>query len=65
MFPQINRIFRKKEIAQIETLKIPANSTILNNAEIDIAKLEKDTDGSILLETLQDKLNILGAHFAK
>jgi hypothetical protein len=64
MFPQLNSIFRKKELAQIDTLKIPPNSPILNSAELDMDQVEKDEDGNILVNSLQDKLNVMGAYFA-
>jgi len=41
MFPQLNNIFRKKGIAEIDTLKIPINSHILNSVEIDPTQLKK------------------------
>jgi len=64
MFPQINAIFRKKGIAEVATLKIPTDSPILNKVQIDINKLDKDGDGNALINALQDKLDIIGAHFA-
>lgn len=42
MFPQLNNIFKKKGIAKIDTLKIPTNSPILNNANVDFTQYEKD-----------------------
>lgn len=64
MFPQLNSIFRKKDSAEIATLKIPTNSQILNVTGIDTDKAEKDNNDNILINILQDKLDIMGAHFA-
>lgn len=64
MFPKINSIFRKKETAQIETLTVNPNSSILTDAEIDMNQLRNDNNGKILISTLQDKLDAIGAHFA-
>jgi len=64
MFPQLNSIFRKKRIAEVNTLKIPANSPILKEAEIDITQYEKDEEDNLLIKLLPDKLNVIGAHFA-
>lgn len=65
MFPKINSIFKKKEIAQINTLKIPFNSSILIDAKLNINQLETDKNENIIINSLQDKLvDIIGAHFA-
>lgn len=64
MFPQINSIFRKKETAQIASLKIENNSPILIDSKIDLNLLEKKTNNIVIIDNLQDKLDILGAHFA-
>ncbi|KYM92807.1 hypothetical protein ALC53_00608, partial [Atta colombica] len=54
MFPQLNSIFRKKDLAKIATLKIPSKSLILNNAEIDISNLKKDKNDHILINKISD-----------
>ncbi|KYN03421.1 hypothetical protein ALC62_05739 [Cyphomyrmex costatus] len=64
MFPKINSIFRKKEISEVATLKIDPNSSILNDADINANSFDKDKDGNILIDTLQEKLDLIGAHFA-
>lgn len=64
MFPQLNSIFRKKEIAEAAALKIPSSSPILNNARLDISQFEKDDNNNIIINTKQDKLNVMGAYFA-
>lgn len=58
---QLNSIFTKKKIAQVDTLKIQANSPILKDVQIDIKQLEKDKNRNIIINTLQDKLNVIGA----
>jgi len=64
MFPQINTIFRKKSMAEIANLKIPTNSPIIKNAQIDISNMEKDENDNININIPQDKLDIIGTHFA-
>jgi len=64
IFPQLNCIFRKKGIAEIDTLKIPINSHIFNSAEIDPTQLKKDNDNNVFINTPVEKLNVIGAHFA-
>ncbi|KAL6255580.1 hypothetical protein P5V15_012827 [Pogonomyrmex californicus] len=64
MFPQLNNIFRKKNVAEVNTLKIPINSRILDSVNIDVTQFEKDTNDNILINTSTDKLNVIGAHFA-
>lgn len=64
MFPKINSILRKKEISQIENLSIDQSSTILIDADLETDHLEKTDRGKFIINDLQDKLDIIGAHFA-
>lgn len=64
MFPQLNSIFRKKEIAQINILKIPNNSQMVIESGIDADKCAKDEANNIVIHTLQEKLDVMGAYFA-
>jgi len=64
MFPQINTIFRKKSKAKIADLKIPINSPIIQNSQMDTSNMEKDKNDNIIINALQDKLDIIGTHFA-
>ncbi|KYN07887.1 hypothetical protein ALC62_01135, partial [Cyphomyrmex costatus] len=64
MFPKINSIFRKNDPIEISSLKLDSNSDTLISAKIDTIKLITDTNGNVLVENIQDKLDVLGAHFA-
>jgi len=64
MFLQINTIFREKSTTEIANLKIPTNSPIIKNAQIDISNMKKDKNDNIIVNALQDKLDIIEAHFA-
>lgn len=63
MFPKINNIFRKKERAEISTLKIDVNSPILEKAGLNKNNIITDNNGFTIIDTPQDKLNVLGVHF--
>lgn len=65
MFPEINRIFRKKTISGINTLKTnPNENHLINEANIDINNLEKDENNKIIISNAVHILNLLGAYFA-
>lgn len=64
MLPKVNSIFRKKDPIEITRLKIDMNSNIINSINIDINNLTPDQNGKIAIDDIQDKLDVLGAHFA-
>lgn len=64
MFPQINKIFRKKEMAQIDSLILDQNSTLLIDAGINKNELKSDEENTVTIINDIDKLNVMGAHFA-
>lgn len=65
MFPSINRIFRKKEIAEIEALKIPTEEKqVLQKYTIDCRNTNLDDENNIIVQNLEDKLNVMGVFFA-
>lgn len=64
IFPKFNRIFKKKDIAEINTLKVPYNSPMLNKANINLTQYKRDDKEKILINNLPDKLNVMGAYFA-
>lgn len=66
MFPLVNQIFRKKNLAEINTLKIAQTDyNFLTEANIDPNNLHKNDSGNYLITNLNDKLEIIGTHFAK
>lgn len=65
MFPSINRIFRKKEIAEIEALKIPTEEKqVLQKYTIDCRNTNLDDENNIIVQNLENKLNVMGVFFA-
>ncbi|XP_076660758.1 uncharacterized protein LOC143364146 [Halictus rubicundus] len=64
LFPSINKIFRAKEQNTINTLKIHnSNTDLITNANIDSINTQTDDSGNLLITDINDKLNVLGAHF--
>lgn len=59
IFSKINSIFRKKDIAEVASLRIDGGADILAHAAIDTDKLPKDNSGKVLIENLSDKLNVM------
>lgn len=65
MFPQVNKIFRKKNQAEIATLKISKTNThILDSYNIKYINWNKDKHNNIIVNETSDKLNTIGAFFA-
>ena len=64
-FPQLNKIFRKKEISTIpEIIKIPSNKVeIIRNINLNPDNIDKDEKGNFLITDNNDKLNTMGSHF--
>ncbi|XP_076383724.1 uncharacterized protein LOC143260972 [Megalopta genalis] len=66
LFPTVNTIFRPKETNSIDTLQIHSSNTeIITNADINQNSIQTDDDGNLQILNIDDKLNILGAHFEK
>lgn len=64
LFPQVNRIFRKKNLAQISTVKIPQNNTHLTDeAGIDPTTLPTEGPDKFIISDAKHKLETLGAYF--
>lgn len=65
MFPEINKIFRKKNSLKILTLKILQNSTeLLKEANINPTNSPNE-EGKYIIEDNRQKLNLIAVHFAK
>lgn len=62
MFSQINALFRKKELANIDDLEIPISNQNLKNLKIS-TKNHNKKDKTITITNLSDKLNIIGKSF--
>ena len=64
-FPQINNIFRKKEISIIpEIIKIPGTKVeVIRNIGLNPDNIDRDTTGNFLITDKDDKLNVMGSHF--
>ena len=66
MFLQINQPFRPKERSTLPTLAIPTNKeNILVDAGVNKDTLISDASNNYLVTDPLDKLNIIGAHFAR
>lgn len=66
MFPQINRIFRPKDRAQVKEVKVRTDDNdLLDRAQLDKNKLIIDDAGHYNINEGTDKLNVIGAHFAR
>lgn len=66
MFPEINRIFRRKPQVEMKNLILEnnvKNSTLINQANIDPNTLEIDKNNNFIISTEEQKLSILGTHF--
>ncbi len=62
--PEINRLFRKKGLTPIDTLKIPEGKIkIMENANLNPAEFRKDNINNIIIIKPRDKLDIIGSHF--
>lgn len=65
MFPQVNSIFRKKNIAEISQLKIaPENKHILDKYNINTEIIPENENNEIIVNNIEDKLNVIGAFLA-
>lgn len=68
MFPEINKIFRKQNSFVLPTLKIPTkDKSLLDETNITTNLLTKasiDAEENYLITNLNNKLDIMGAHFA-
>lgn len=65
MFPQVNQIFRKKGLADIQSLKIPIESTqMLKDYNISTDSLNLDDKNNYIVSSTDKKLDIIGAFFA-
>lgn len=65
MFPQVNSIFRKKDIAEVAQLKITEqNKQILNKYNVNPKNTLLNENKDIIINNIEDKLNIIGAFFA-
>ncbi|XP_011882971.1 PREDICTED: uncharacterized protein LOC105570409 [Vollenhovia emeryi] len=65
LFPEINRMFRHKNQLEIPCLRIPEKEKqLLELANINIKKLSRDSNNSYLIQDAEQKLDILGSHFA-
>ncbi|KAL6257922.1 hypothetical protein P5V15_011521 [Pogonomyrmex californicus] len=65
MFPEINRLFRKKDEIVIPPLKLNGNNIkILIDANVNTNDVAKDSDGNFVIYDIHQKLNVLGAYFA-
>ena len=66
MFPQINQIFRKKNISALPNeIKIHKDKIqIVKEAKINPQTADKDENDNFVISDNKEKLNLLGAHFA-
>lgn len=66
MFPEINKIFRAKNITKIPNLKVNINNAnLLNLANINIDNCYKDENENLIISDSIEKLELLGANFAE
>lgn len=64
-FPEINKVFRNKNQLEIPCLRIPEkNKNILDLADINSSNLIKDSNNNYIIQELEQKLDVLGSHFA-
>lgn len=47
----------------MSTMIIPPNSVILNHTELNINQIEKDKNENFIINSITDKLNVMGAYF--
>lgn len=65
MFPEINRIFRNKKQNELPPLLVPKNKeNLLVLANINKNTANKDSKNNYIIYELEQKLNLLAAHFA-
>lgn len=64
-FPEINKVFRHKNQLEIPCLHIPENNiNLLNSTNINKNNLTKDSKNNYQIQEIEQKLIILGSHFA-
>ncbi|XP_046734973.1 uncharacterized protein LOC124404685 [Diprion similis] len=65
MFPQINRLFRPRGSAPIPILTVPSDKeNLLTDARITHDAVARDQSNNFIIAKQDDKLNLIGAHFA-
>lgn len=63
MFSLINRIFRKRDTADMDNLKLPPNDiAFIEQANIDPSSLNKDEANNYMITETTHELDIIGAH---
>ncbi|XP_063994275.1 uncharacterized protein LOC135171576 [Diachasmimorpha longicaudata] len=61
---KVNRLFRRKRSAPIDSLKIPPNKLkIMENANLNPNEFRKDNTNNLLVINPKDKLDIIRSHF--
>ncbi|KAL6419213.1 hypothetical protein ACFW04_011523 [Cataglyphis niger] len=64
-FPEINKVFRNKNQLEIPCLRVPEkNKNILDLADINSSNLMKDSNNNFIIQEVEQKLDVLGSHFA-